>query len=176
MKNSAMTEWLEKEIRELQKQFDGEKTRKQMADEFTKGTQRAARSRHLADSMMALLGRYIADVCRDEAYAAMIEGAFATNICLMEVTPECDALDKIALEARMRTASLEAATKTTVAESEAFKKMQAGNEPAPNPATYTKFNPTVTTTPEGAAGAMNTQTITIGTPPVSGKPSGWQHR
>ena len=146
--------------------------------------------------MMALLGQYIAEACRDEVYAAIIEGAFATNICLMEVTPECDALDKLALEARMRTASLEVAAKATMAESEA-RRARAGNcaqEPldTPNRPGMTRTNvagnpfpgggrgdgaiPTVSTTSEGIAGAMSTQTITIGTPPVNGKPSGRQDR
>ncbi len=76
--------------------------RTQLMQHMHKGTPRFVRARRFAQTVQAMMRDFLPNdrYCRDRIDEFVMEVGFATNCEIINVPPECDELDKLALERR----------------------------------------------------------------------------
>ena len=67
---------------------------------------REERARRFACQVLDLVKHYLSDHCRRDAYDTLLMASLHHNLTVVEVPPECDHLDKLALERKMLEVSM----------------------------------------------------------------------
>ena len=76
-------------------------TEKRIHDEYLAGTPRSMRAAQFANQVLGLLGKFIPDACRSEAYDELVLQAFQMDVEITPVSPDRDAKAKAALDLAM---------------------------------------------------------------------------
>lgn len=97
----SQDDWMRIKVAELQGKMEREAMRKLLREEADKGTRRYLRARRTANEMLSLFREFIPERMLDEAYDEALLSAFWCNAEIIQVPPECDEMDKRALEMRM---------------------------------------------------------------------------
>lgn len=102
----SQDDWMRIKEIELRGQMERAAMRKRLGEEADKGTLRYLRARRTANEILSLFRDFIPEKLLDEAYNEAMLSAFWYNAEIIQVPPECDELDKRALEMRMLEASM----------------------------------------------------------------------
>lgn len=73
-------------------------TEKRLHDEYLAGSPRSTRAMQFGNQMLALLGNFIPDACRSEAYDELVLQAFQMDVEITPVPPDRDVKAKSALD------------------------------------------------------------------------------
>lgn len=103
-----MSDYEERQARYAREQIEREEKRLRLGDEMMKDTPRANRARRFSQLVQHLLQDFLPRDrhCARRIEEHLLEFGFENNAEIISVPPECDALDKLALEQRMLEASI----------------------------------------------------------------------
>jgi hypothetical protein len=95
-----MSDYEERQVRYAREQIEREEKRQRLIDEMMKGTPRGNRARRFANMVQHLLQDFLPcdRHCARRIEEHLLEFGFQNNAEIISVPPECDALDKLALE------------------------------------------------------------------------------